>query len=159
MFCLVENLSDSMSLSFRSLKFIAPSANSFFFFLCIIVKWFFYNVKNQFGIELWCLMPILTIVQICHDSQFYSGVPGEYHGPARNNWQSFITWYRIEYTPPWKGFEPMTLVVICIDCISSHQSNYHTITSTTTLRTSLLWFQVLQSKHSTTSFVLLNNNV
>jgi hypothetical protein len=32
---------------------------------------------------------------------------------------------------PWAGFELITLVVKDTGCISSHKSNYHTITTTT----------------------------
>ena len=37
------------------------------------------------------------------------------------------------YTSPWTGFKFKTLVVIGTDCIDSCKSNYHTITTTTTL--------------------------
>ena len=41
----------------------------------------------------------------------------------------------MEYTSPWVGFKLTTLMVICTDCIgSSSNSNYHTITNTTSSR-------------------------
>ena len=36
-----------------------------------------------------------------------------------------------EYTSPWIGFEPTTLVMIGTDCIGNWKSNCHTITTTT----------------------------
>ena len=44
---------------------------------------------------------------------------------------NFITYYCIEYTSPWTGFELTTLVMIGTDCTCSWISNYHIITNTT----------------------------
>jgi hypothetical protein len=51
-------------------------------------------------------MPLSTIFQLYCDGQFY--------------------WYLV-----WVGFELTMLVVIGINCIGSHKSNYHTITAMT----------------------------
>ena len=49
----------------------------------------------------------------------------------RNSLTNFITtFYRVHLI--WVGFELTALVVIDIDCIGRHKSNYHTITTTTT---------------------------
>ena len=50
----------------------------------------------------------------------------------------FITQCCIEYTSPSAGFELTTLVVIGTDCIGSCKSNYHAITTTTSLVMSLI---------------------
>ena len=44
---------------------------------------------------------------------------------------NFITYFCIEYTSAWTGFELTTLVVIGTDCTGSCKSNYHMITTTT----------------------------
>jgi hypothetical protein len=54
------------------------------------------------------------------------GVSGENHLPAASLWQIY---HIIEYTSPWTGFELTTFVVVGTDCISSCESNYHTITT------------------------------
>jgi hypothetical protein len=38
---------------------------------------------------------------------------------------NFITYCCVEYTSPWMGFEPTTLVVIGTDCTGSCKFNYH----------------------------------
>jgi hypothetical protein len=50
---------------------------------------------------------------------------------------NFITLCCIKYTLACVGFELTTLVVIGIDCICSHESNYHMIS--TTMATSTCW--------------------
>ena len=53
---------------------------------------------------------------------------------------NFITYYWIEYTSPWTGFELTTLVVICTDSIGSNcKSKYNTITATTSLNLNCWW--------------------
>ena len=58
-----------------------------------------------------------------------TGVPGEYHRPVANHWQTFyhIMLYRVH--PAWTRFVLTTLVVICTDCTDSCKF-YHTITTT-----------------------------
>jgi hypothetical protein len=58
-----------------------------------------------------------------------TGVPGKNHRPATSPWQA-LSHNIISGTPL---HELTTLVVISIDCIGSCESNYHTITTTTTL--------------------------
>ena len=56
-----------------------------------------------------------------------TGVAGENHWPAASNWQ---TWsHNVSSAPAWAGFKLTTLVVIGTNCIGSHKSNYHTITT------------------------------
>jgi len=60
------------------------------------------------------------------------GVPGENNPPATSHFNTyFIALCFIEYTSPWAGFEPTTLVVIYTDYIDSGKSNCHTITTMT----------------------------
>ena len=54
------------------------------------------------------------------------------HRSVASHWQTFITYYCIENTSPWTGFELTTLVVLGIDCKGSCKSNYRVITTTTT---------------------------
>jgi hypothetical protein len=60
-------------------------------------------------------------------------VPGESHWPGASHWQtvSYKIVYRVHLA--WAKFELTTLVVIGIDSIGNCKSNYHTITTTTTL--------------------------
>ena len=62
-----------------------------------------------------------------------TGVPGESHWPAAIHWQtvSHKIVYRVHLA--WAIFKLTTLVVIGIDSIGNYKSNYHTITTTTTL--------------------------
>ena len=52
----------------------------------------------------------------------------------RKTLTNFITYCCIKYPSPWTGFEITTLVVIGTGCTGSCKSNYHTITTTTTLK-------------------------
>jgi hypothetical protein len=58
-----------------------------------------------------------------------TGVPGEKLPTCRKSLTNFIIVpYRIHLA--WVGFELTNLVVIRTDSIGSHNSNYHTITTT-----------------------------
>jgi hypothetical protein len=60
-----------------------------------------------------------------------TGGPGENHRPDKLD-------LIILYTLPWVGVEPTTSEVIGTDCTGSFKSNYHTITTTTTLYMKLI---------------------
>ena len=72
---------------------------------------------------------------------------------CRKSLTNLIT-YCIEYTSPWAGLELTTLVVICTDCIWSHKSNYHMITTTTTPYHFCIWYK---AKWYTTQVKMFSN--
>ena len=81
------------------------------------------NFINWFG--LWCLIPLSTIFQLYRDIQFYWWRKPEYPEKTTDKF------YCIEYTSYERGSNSQRQWVIGTDCIGSHKSNYHTITTTT----------------------------
>ena len=89
------------------------------------------------GIELGCITPFSTIFQLYRGGQCYwwrkpeYNAYGEKHRPVESHWKTLSQmFYRVHLA--WAGFELLTLVVICADCIpvGSCKSNYHTIMNT-----------------------------
>ena len=84
---------------------------------------------------LWCLTPLSSISLILWRSVLLleeTGVPRENHRLVECRRQTYhIMLYRIHFA--WAVFELPTVVVIGTDCIGSYKSNYHTITTVTTL--------------------------
>jgi hypothetical protein len=99
----------------------------YLYLLCLCV---FILVMVWFG--LWFMLS--TIFQLYRGCQFYWGRNPEYSEKPIDMPQVIAKLYHImlyRVQSAWVGFELITLVVKCTDCIGSCKSNYHTITVTT----------------------------
>ena len=65
--------------------------------------------------------------------------PRENHRPAASHWQTLSRNVVSSTSFPWVGFKLTTLVVVSTDCTGSCKSNYHMITTTTSLI--FIWFR------------------
>ena len=92
-----------------------------------------YNHIGLVWCGLWCLTPLSTIFSYIVAVSFIGGENRSTRGKsvAVTDKLYHIMYKYIEYTLPWTGFEPTTLVAIGTDCTSSCKCNYHTITTTT----------------------------
>jgi hypothetical protein len=78
--------------------------------------------NTELGLGCWCLTPLSTIFH-------QIGINWSTRRKPQTCRKSLTMLYRVHIV--WAGFEIITLMVICTDCIGSYKSNYHTITTTT----------------------------
>jgi hypothetical protein len=85
---------------------------------------------QAYNVCLMVLTPFSTIFQLYPGNKFYWWMKPE--DPEKTCLKLLTKLYHIIlYTSPWSRFELTTSVVIGTDCTCSCQSNYHTITTTT----------------------------
>jgi hypothetical protein len=98
------------------------------FFKFVSVSW-----KDGFC-DFWCLTPLSTIFQLYRGDQFYWWRKSEYLGKTTDLLQVTDKLTVVTSTHCHeRGLNSQLLVMICIDCIGSCKSNYHTIKTTEAL--------------------------